>query len=265
MSDCLRIDPLITPYVDGDIAAGDRRLVDAHVRACPPCHSRVAAERAVRELLHTRRASLSSEAASAALRERCAALRAAGVDGRHRGAVAWRVRLMPVAVAATLVLVVAGAFVYVSTGRSTRLLAAELTADHVKCFGVINALLGTSPDRVAIESSMASTFGWQLHMPDGSGASGFELVGARPCLYAKGKMAHLMYRHNGHPMSVFMIPNMTRPDVPGVKNEIVDVMGHEAVVWSVGGRTFVLVAREPETDVAQAVVFVQAALKQDVR
>jgi len=54
---------------------------------------------------------------------------------------------------------------------------------------------------------------------------------------------------------------MARPDLPGVKNEIVDVMGHEAAVWSSGGRTFVLVAREPETDVAQAVAFVQAALK----
>jgi anti-sigma factor RsiW len=264
MSDCQRIDPLITPYVDGDIATGDRRAVDEHVRACPPCHSRVAAERAVRDLLHARRQSMSSlvsESPSAALRARCAALRAMNAAGTHRGASVWRARLMPVAVAATLVLIVGGAFVYVSTGRSTRLLAAELTADHVKCFGVVNALLGTSADRFAIESAMASTFGWQLHMPDLPGGSGLELVGARPCFYAKGKMAHLMYRHNGHPLSVFMIPNMARPDLPGVKNEIVDVMGHEAAVWSAGGRTFVLVAREPETDVAQAVAFVQAALK----
>jgi len=262
MSECSSIDPLITPYVDGDIAAADRRLVDEHVRACPPCHSRVAAEQAVRGLLHARRASLSSERASAALRERCAALRVASLHAsRHRGASIWRARLVPLAVAATLVLVVAGAFVYVSTDRSTRVLAAELTADHVKCFGVINTLLGTSSDRVAIESAMASTFGWSLHMPDTKGASGFELVGARPCLYAKGKMAHLMYRHNGHPMSVFMIPNMTRPEATGIKNEVVDVMGHEAAVWSMGGRTFVLVAREPEADVAQAVAFVQAALK----
>jgi anti-sigma factor RsiW len=262
MSDCLNVDPLITPYVDGDIGAAERRLVDEHLRACPPCHSRVAAEQAVRGLLHMRRASLSSESASATLRDRCAALRATSSPGSLlRGASTWRARLVPFSVAATLVLVVAGAFLYVWTDRSTRVLAAELTADHVKCFGVINTLLGTSPDRLAIESAMASTFGWPLHMPDVQGASGFELVGARPCLYAKGKMAHLMYRHNGHPMSVFMIPNMTRPDVPGVKNEIVDVMGHEAAVWSTGGRTFVLVARESQYDVAQAVAFVQKELK----
>ena len=94
--------------------------------------------------------------------------------------------------------------------------------------------------------------------------AGLELVGARPCLYARGKVAHLMYRHHGHPVSVFMIPNMTRPGVPGIPgttDEVVDVLGHEATVWSEGGRTFVLVAREPKADVAQAVAFVQAALK----
>jgi hypothetical protein len=172
--------------------------------------------------------------------------------------------MVPLALAATLVIVVGGAFVYVFTDRSTRVLAAELTADHVKCFGVMNTLLGASADHVAIESAMASTFGWQMHMPETVGGSGLELVGARPCLYAKGKVAHLMYRHNGHPVSVFMIPNMARPGVPGtpgIKDEVVDVMGHEATVWSSGGRTFVVIAREPEADVAQVVSFVQASLK----
>ena len=37
MSDCTSIDPLITPYVDGDISAAERQRVDAHVRGCPPC------------------------------------------------------------------------------------------------------------------------------------------------------------------------------------------------------------------------------------
>src|SRR5258706_12465575 len=87
MSDCLSIDPLITPYVDGDIGDAERRLVDAHVRACPPCHSRVAAEQAVPGLVQARRASLCAEAAAARLRARCAALGAAHVPpSPHRGA-----------------------------------------------------------------------------------------------------------------------------------------------------------------------------------
>src|SRR5690349_15313135 len=181
MSDCRSIDPLITPYVDEDIDAAERLRVDEHVRRCPPCHSRVAAERAVRHLLRTRRGEMAGDAASAELRARCVALRAAKPSG---GSFAWRVRMKPLAIAAGLVLVVGGAFVYEATERSTKLLAAELTADHVKCFGV-NAVIGTNADVVAIERAMASTFGWDMHVPESTDA-GLELVGARPCLYAKG-------------------------------------------------------------------------------
>jgi len=271
MSDCSSIDPLITPYVDDDIGAAERRRVDEHVRLCPPCHSRVAAEQAIRDLLHTRRIALSAGSASVALRDRCRALG----EGNARMPLAratsvWPSRVAPFAFAAALVLVVGGSFLYVSTDRSTRLLAAELTADHVKCFGVMNSLLGTTADRPTIEHAMATTFGWQMHVPDATQGPGLELVGARPCLYARGKVAHLMYRHNGHPVSVFMIPNIARSGasatpgtsgIPGIKDEVVDVMGHEATVWSSGGRTFVVVAREPEADVAQVVSFVQATLK----
>src|SRR6476646_7732097 len=97
MSDCRSIDPLITPYVDEDIDAAGRLRVDEHVRRCPPCHSRVAAERAVRHLMLTRRAEMSRQPASAELRARCFALRAATASG---GSSAWRVRMKPLAIAA---------------------------------------------------------------------------------------------------------------------------------------------------------------------
>jgi anti-sigma factor RsiW len=266
MSDCSSIDPLITPYIDDDIGAAERQRVDAHVRVCAPCHSRVAAEQAVRDLMRARRAALLSECASAALRDRCAGLGSANARALHAGAsaIGRHGRTTPLAFAAALMLVVGAAVLYVSTDQSTGVLAAELTVDHVKCFGVMNTLVGTTADRLTIEHAMASTFGWQMHLPDTTLSAGLELVGARPCLYAKGKVAHLMYRHNGHPVSVFMIPGVVRSaaaTTPTIKDEVVDVMGHEATVWSSGGRTFVVVAREPEADVAQVVSFVQAALK----
>ncbi len=255
MSDCRSIDPLITRYVDDDIDAAGRLRVDDHVRRCPPCHSRVAAERAVRRLMQVRRAEMSRDAAPAGLRTRCMALRPPAPGAAPS---AWRARMKPLAIAAGLVLVVGGAFVYEATGRSARLLAAELTADHVKCFGM-NALLGTNPDAAVIERQMASTFGWDVHVPESADA-GLELVGARPCFYGKGKAAHLMYRHHGQPLSVFMLPQFTRPGDSEAHPETVDVMGHQAVVWSESGRTFVLIAREPEQEVSKVVSLVQAAL-----
>jgi anti-sigma factor RsiW len=255
MPDCKTIDPLITPYVDGEIDIDARRHVDEHVRRCPPCNSRVAAEREVRQLVRGKREELSGDTPSSALRVRCGALNAIKPSGAVSG---WRERMKPFAIAAGVVLVVGGAFVYEATERSTRLLAAELTADHVKCFGM-NALLGTNPDAAVIEQMMASTFGWEVRVPE-SREAGLELVGARPCFYGKGKAAHLMYRDHGRPLSVFMLPQFTLPDASASHPDMLGVLGHEAIVWSQNGHTFVMVAREPEQDMARVAAIVQKGL-----
>lgn len=255
MPDCNAIDPLVTPYVDGELDAASRAGVDAHLGRCAPCHSRVAAERSVRELLHARLPALTSTAAPAALRARCTASRRhAPLAVSPSGRSSWRAHATPFALAATLVLIVGGAFVYQLTDRSARVMAAELTADHIKCFGV-NRVLGTHDTEAVVESSIASSFGLHLGLPDRPGGAGLELVGERPCLYGEGRVAHIMYRHNGHPVSLFMLPKTTRAD------GIVEVMGHEAAIWSAGDHTFVLIAREPRGDVEQMATFVHAALR----
>ena len=58
MHNCQSIDPLVTPFVDGQLAAADVQAVEEHLRACAPCHSRVTAERAVHDLMRARRATL---------------------------------------------------------------------------------------------------------------------------------------------------------------------------------------------------------------
>jgi anti-sigma factor RsiW len=289
MPNCSLIDPLVTPYVDGELTAADRELVAAHVRVCAPCHSRVTAEQAVRTLIHARKSSLSAVHAPESLRARCSdaarldALRSLDdvgrgadvarsvpaavppapatrtrpvVDPRFSGATAlpWRTRLAPLALAASLVLVVGGAFVYQVTDASARVMAAELTADHVKCFAV-NRVFDTHDLPTAVESSMISGFGWKMHLPEEPSRAGLELVGSRPCLYGEGKIAHIMYRHDGRPVSLFMLPNATRT------RDLVEVLGHQVAIWCVGNRTFVLISREPKREVEQMASFVQASLR----
>jgi hypothetical protein len=156
--------------------------------------------------------------------------------------------------AAALILLVAGAFVYRATGSSSRLMAAELAADHVKCFAM-NAVLRTQHSATAVESALASGFNWNVHLPDHAEREGLELVGSRPCLYGQGQVAHIMYRHNGRPVSLFMLPRTRRAD------QLVNVLGHEAAIWSVGDRTFVLVAREARSEVERMAAFVHAAIR----
>jgi len=257
MLDCRKLDPLVTPYIDGELVPEDREGVDAHLNRCPSCRSRVAAESSARHLVQTSRPELRAAHAPDMLRARCERLARttpAAAGARPTSAWTWReVRTGPLALAATLVLFVGGAFVYEATERSDRLMAAELAADHVKCFA-LNAMLRTHEDALAVERSLGSTFGWRVKLPDQPERIGLELVGERPCLYGEGKIAHLMYRHNGQPVSVFMLPGATR------QKGVVDVMGHEAAIWSGADRTFVLIAREPPEAVAQMAAFVQASL-----
>jgi anti-sigma factor RsiW len=262
MPNCPSIDRLVTPYVDGELPTEDFRAVEQHLGFCSPCRARMLAERAVRDLLHARQQSLQEDCAPGRLRSRCAELaHRSGATGSSAGprfgaasAVAgWRGRLRPLAFAATLVLVVGAAFLYQATARYPRLLAAELTADHIKCFA-LNSVLRTRQNPEAVESSMASGFGWDVSLPAHAERAGLELVGSRPCLYGDGKVAHIMYRHNGQPVSLFMLPRTQRSD------QLVKVFGHEAAIWCVGDRTFVLVAREPRSDVQRMAEFIHAAL-----
>jgi anti-sigma factor RsiW len=272
MHNCQSLDPLVTPFVDGQLRDADRRAVEDHLRACPPCHSRVAAERAIRDLLRARKSGLCKAEAPDALHACCAAFAHADAANqnpnpesrtpnaehgsnpeRASNPALWPTRLAPFALAASLVVVVGGAFVYQATDKSARVLAAELVADHAKCFAMDGALR-TRQLPAAVEQSMASTFDWSMHLPDDPASAGLELVGARRCLYGEGRVAHIMYRHDGHPVSLFMLPNTARAQ------QLVEVLGHEAAIWCANNRTFVLVAREPRRDVERMASFVQASL-----
>ena len=262
MISCHALDPLITPFIDGELADTDRRDVDDHLRRCPPCYQRVVTERAVRSMLHTHKAALNAPRASRALRERCAAAaraaspvtsRQSPVTSQVTGQRPWRTRITPFALAASLVVLVGGAFLYQATDKSARVLAAELTADHLKCFAM-NRALGTHQTLPAVESSLAAGFGWRAQLPEDPASAGLELVGARPCLYGEGKIAHIMYRHAGKPVSLFMLPNSSRAQ------ELVEVLGHEAAIWCVGNRTFVLLSGESRPEVARLAAFVRAGL-----
>lgn len=249
MSDCSRIDDLVTPYVDGELPDDERSGVERHLDRCRACRSRVEVERSMHHLLDRRRMELCAVAAPPALRARCQI--APAMHGSQR---LWRTRTVTLALAATLVLTLLSAVIYRFTEAPISLIAAELTTDHVKCF-----MLHGAPDRAPstgeVEQSLERLFGWDATLPAQPEQAGLALVGARPCLYAEGRVAHIMYRHEGRPVSVFMLPNRRRAQ------ELVDVAGHHAVIWTTGDRTFVLVAREPPAEMDRIARFVHAGLR----
>jgi hypothetical protein len=153
-----------------------------------------------------------------------------------------------------LVAVVGGAFVYQATRSSSRLMAAQLAADHVKCFAM-NAVLGTDHSDEVVQSAMVAGFGWHMRLPADAGREGLELVGSRPCLYGQGRVAHIMYRHDGRPLSLFMLPRSARSE------EIVEAFGYECAIWSSQDRTFVLVGREERSNIRRLASYIQRAMQ----
>jgi hypothetical protein len=54
-------------------------------------------------------------------------------------------------------------------------------------------------------------------------------------------MAHVMYRHAGHAVSLYVLPEGRRRPA-----ETRSFAGHPAAIWSEGSRTYVLVASESD-------------------
>lgn len=257
MPDCRTIDALVTPYVDGAITAADRAQVDQHIGRCPRCRSRVMAEQAVHHLLRERHTALTSACAPPSLKaacERSARLASGTAVVPAQPTRSWSARFAPFGAAAAVLILVGGAFLYQATGRSERVMAAELAADHLKCL-TMNAVLGTHHSPQVVEAEMADQFGWTMHLPANLDAQDLELVGSRPCLYGQGKIAHIMYRHHGQLVSLFMLPRTERPA------QTLDALGHQCAIWSKDDRTFVLVAREARADVEHLAAVMHAALE----
>jgi anti-sigma factor RsiW len=138
--------------------------------------------------------------------------------------------------AAALLLVVGGVLLYVFTGLSPTVLAAQLTLDHMKCFAVHET---DSPvDVQASEQQYARDYGGDVRLPHAA-IAGLQLVGLRRCFCGEGVAAHAMYRLNARPVSIYVIPDARRDRASA------DVFGHDAVMWSKGNVTYVLVSREP--------------------
>lgn len=231
MRKCSEIDPLVTPYVDGEVTAADGVDVTTHLDACPPCRRHAGSERAVRALVQDRAPTLATPA-PARLRASCRT----AVSG-----VATRRARWPLALAATLVLAVTAAAGYGAL-RPSVAVAAQLTADHLKCFALFDGPAGVSP--ADVRDALRQRHGWDIAIPDQELAGDLALVGGRHCVYLDGSVAHLLYKRGTLPVSVFVLP-------PGesLHDSRVDVLGYAAASFERGGRTWVVLAHERPAEV----------------
>jgi anti-sigma factor RsiW len=232
MSDCRRTAERLTPYTDDALPQHERADVERHLDKCPPCRTAAVHEQGGRTVLRECAAQLKAQPLPPGLRSRCEAL------ARHHGSRrrAFSRALLPAVAAALGILVAIGAGLYFVTPRSNTLLAAQLTADHMKCFRVLHEPSPAPADSRQVERQLEDDYGWDVHLPPSSASEGIQLIGARRCLYANGVIPHVMYRVHGQPVSLYMLEGVHRPPAE------VMALGHRSEIWSRGETTYVLVS-----------------------
>jgi len=229
--DCRRTAERLSSYVDNELPAGEQADVERHLNACPPCRTAATHESGARAIVREQARRLTDIALPPGLRTRCEALAREHAHASAPSVFSSR-RFAPLT--AVMTLVVGFLLFSLATHRSDTVLAAQLTADHAKCFRFF-ANSTSDADARRVERMLQNDYGWDLHVPPSSSANGVRLRGARRCLYVDGSIPHVMYDVDGHDVSLFVLDGVSRPAATLV------ALGHRARIWTAGRRTYVLV------------------------
>ena len=154
------------------------------------------------------------------LRTRIAAT--ARAERAGAGLLSWGGRLSAFSAAAIVVLAIGAALLPVVTARSTVVLAAQLALDHLKCFSIDGDGDGPAISKADAEATIKREHGWSIEVPASAEAEGIALLAVRRCLYGDGLAAHVLYRVDGEPVSLFIMPGLARPAAE------LGVLGHDA-------------------------------------
>lgn len=253
MKSCDDVDVIMTAYVDGEVAADEAVAVDAHLAVCPPCRARASSESVVRQVLQSKAGTL-GERASPGLLARCIAATprvspavARATDG-PRGPAQRVAGWVPLSMAATVLLAVGAVFIFGQNKQLEAAFAAQLAIDHDRCFAHVEEIaVGFDQERAQV--MLADELGVDTTVPAES--VDFDLIDVRKCLYDEGAMAHVLCEWRGQPVSLFVVPG--RSD----REQILEIVGHDAVIWSEGDNTYVLVAEPGPVEIGQVAEYVR--------
>lgn len=249
MSSCRDTLDQLPGYVDDAVTPESRAAIVRHLSQCPGCRREEEAQRGGAAVLRQRATMLKNAPAPPGLHTRCrAAMLSQPTPSSARR---WIGVLVPTALAAVLIVATAFALFKVATERSSTVLAAELTADHLKCFRFFATGTTKSADPARIEAMLRAKYGFAVHVPPSSDAEGLRLDGARKCTYADGPIPHVMYQAHGQNISLFILEGVSRPGAD------VTTFGHRARIWTRGRNTYVLVSSAAAGTLTDVVGYVQ--------
>jgi anti-sigma factor RsiW len=243
---CERARELLSPYLDGELSAEERRAVAAHIEGCRACETQVSDfQRVGRTLAETGREPMSK---ALALRVRANLAREAEREaGRiapslvtptlvtpapRRPSFAARALLRQAAViAAACVLSALATWWIMGTVGETSRLEQEVLAAHVRSLLQDSPIQVASSDAHTVKPWFAGRVDFAPDVKD-LAAEGFPLLGGRLDYVGGRRVGAVVYKRRLHTINVFMWPSASSGDVAP---RLVARNGYNLLAWSRGG------------------------------
>jgi hypothetical protein len=166
---------------------------------------------------------------------------------------------VPLSLAASLVLA-AGIFLLFGWGSSVETYAAQLAADHLKCFQ-FPPEASPAPDVTLVGRTWQQRAGWPLKVAASSPSDQLQLLGVRRCGSSRGRVAHIFYKWRGQPLSVYVLNYRFDRTANAAHDHDVNRLGEHAIVWSERERTYAVVASRHLPDLQQAAHYVRRSVE----
>lgn len=224
--DCEDVQTLLYRYIDDELLPEERRQAEAHMENCADCR-RLAQEEITWQRAIRRTATYYSVPDE--VRRRIAGI--ARRPSSFAPSAPWR----GFAMAASLLLAVAlssGVTAYLVTPKPSDSVAREVVAGHVRSLMADHLTDVASSDQHTVKPWFHGRLDYAPPVDDTS-AQGFPLIGGRLDYIDHRPVAALVYRHDKHPINLFVFPE-DGPDDSSPPEQ----SGYNVLHWTADGMSF---------------------------
>ena len=268
---CARYERMIEAYVDGECPDHEAAGLRAHVRDCAPCRQRAESLSRLQELVHD---TLASEPAPPGLWQRIDERLDAGeptaVIVRFPRLAPWGSWRRLAAVAAVLVLVVAGALALRPGITSEQLVVHETVEDFVTFQLSGRPFDSVATDPLEVRAWFAGKIQFALPRLK-SEAAGYRLVGSRLCWLLDRRLGAFTYRRDDRLMTLYVMDGEGIDLAEGRFDEALGAMAsrrqvesYNSLVWHHGDLLFSLVSTAPDAEMTAFAAAVLDGARQHV-
>lgn len=242
---------LLPAYLDQELGISEALAVERHLSSCAECQQAYAEQNGVSAQL--KKADAYFVAPAHLARRITLALPKDPLPTLDKG---WNLNWLNVGAAtATLLAVVLSAGLYLSLPSAQERLMVELVSSHVRSLQVDHLSDVVSSDRHTVKPWFNGKLDFSPAVVD-LAAQGFPLVGGRLDYLGGHTVAVLVYRHNQHPINLYIWPSTERDAGSRAQNRL----GYHLQRWVAGGMTYWAVSELATDELEQFSVDLRAQI-----